>query len=148
MVENRCIGNICTYYTWKWRNATCLAAAASQQTSVVQGCAPSKLLPQRLVWNRKEARLLLSARLQHSFKVFWLNVFIWKDSLRKAATWLSKATAVKSQQQEGLSTLQYQESSCTGLDCHSNWAGFEVKIRRKEKSVTLNTSSFIFLQNF
>lgn len=43
--------------------------------------------------------LLLRACLQWDFKVDWLNAFIWKGSLRKAATWLETLMAVISQQQ-------------------------------------------------
>lgn len=60
------------------------------------GCAPSKLplVKARDETGRKSV-LLLRARLQWDFKVCWLNAFIWKGSLRKAATWLGTAMAVK-----------------------------------------------------
>lgn len=69
-------------------------------TNQTRGCAPSKptLVKARDETGRK-CVLLLRACLQWDFKVFWLNAFIWKGSLRKAATWLGTAMAVKSQQQ-------------------------------------------------
>lgn len=105
------------------------------------GCAPSKL---PLVKARDETGrkcvLLLRARLQWDFKVFWLNAFIWKGSLRKAATWLGTAMAVKSQQQGGFWVLCSirKQAAWIGLSWQLGWVRKRLKWmegngRRNEK---------------